>query len=81
MSLCSITIFFFFVILGLHPQHIEVSRPGVELELKLPTYAIATRDLSRVCNLRHGSQPRWILNPWSKARDQTCLLMDTSPVH
>ena len=25
--------FFFFVFLGLHPQHMEVSRLGVELEL------------------------------------------------
>ena len=45
--------FFFFVVvvvvvLGLHLQHMEVPRLGVELELLLPvhTTATATRDLS-----------------------------------
>uniref|UniRef100_A0A8C3VX33 T-cell surface glycoprotein CD3 epsilon chain n=1 Tax=Catagonus wagneri TaxID=51154 RepID=A0A8C3VX33_9CETA len=32
-------------------------------------------DPSRVCNLHHSSRQRWILNPLSKARDQTCNLM------
>lgn len=35
-----ITLFFFF--LGPQVQHVEVPRLGVELELQLPTYAIAT---------------------------------------
>ena len=35
-------------------------------------------DLSRICNLHHSSQPRRIFNPLSKARDRTCILMDTS---
>ena len=53
----------------------EVPRPGVESELQLPAYARATTtpDLSRVCNLDH--------NPLSKAKDRTCVLMDTSWVH
>ena len=31
-----------------------------------------------VCNLHHSSRKCWILNPLSEARDQTCVLMDTS---
>ena len=42
------------------------------------TAATATPDLNHVCNLRHGSQQRWILNPLSKARDRTCTLMGSS---
>ena len=61
----------------------EVPRLGVESELKLPAYttAIATAmwDLSHVCNLSHSSWQCWIHNPLSKARDQTLILMDTSP--
>ena len=35
-------------------------------------------DLSGVCNLHHGSQQRWILNPLRETRDWTEILMDTS---
>ena len=67
----------------LHLQHMEVPRPGVELELQLPAYAIAiaTWDLSWICYLHHSSQQHWILNPLRKARDQTHILMDTNRVH
>ena len=60
----------------------EVPRLGVESELKLPAYttATATWDLSCVRDMYHSSLPRWILNPLSKARDQTQLLMDTNRV-
>ena len=73
-------IFFFFC---LYPQHMDVSRLGVELELKLlaHTTATATLDLRHVCDLHHSSQQCCILNPLSKARDQTCVLMDTSQIH
>ena len=49
---------------GAHLQHMEVSRVGVELELQLPAYTIATAtwDLSCVCNLN---------NSHSKARSLT----------
>ena len=49
--------FFFFVFLGLHPQHMEFSRLGVELELQLPVYTTATAmpDPSHVCDLHHSS--------------------------
>ena len=61
----------------------EVPRLGVESELQLPAYttAIATQDPSHLCDLHHSSQQRRILNPLSKTRDWTCILMDTSQVH
>ena len=73
----------FFVFLGLYLWHMEVPRPGVASELQLPAYttATATRDLCRVCDLDHSSQQRWILNPLSKARNRTHVLMDASWVH
>ena len=44
--------FFFFggVFLGLHSQHVEVPRAGVESELSLPAYATAIRELRCVCH-------------------------------
>ena len=47
--------FCFVCFLGLHPQHMEVPRLGVELEIQPLAYttATATGDLSRVCNLYH----------------------------
>ena len=30
--------------------------------------------------LHHSSQQRWILNPLSKARDRTCILMDAGQI-
>ena len=60
---------FIFGLLEPHLQHMEVPRLGVESEL--PLQAVAMLDPSRVCNLYHSSQRRWILNPLSKARDRT----------
>ena len=52
-------------------QHMKVPRLGVESELELPVYTIATatQDPSCVCNLYHSSGQRQILNPLSEARD------------
>ena len=74
-------IFFFF--LCLHLQHMEVPRLGVELELQTPAYtaATATPDPSHISNLYYSSQQCWILNPPSRARDWTCIFMDTSWVY
>ena len=60
----------------------EVPRLGVESELQLTAYttATATPDPSRICNLHHSSRKRQILNPLSKARDQTHIFMDTSGI-
>ena len=73
---------FFFCFLGLHPQHMEVPRPGVESELHLPAYATATAtpDHSYVCDLHHSSWQHWILNPLSEARARTRILMESSRV-
>ena len=73
---------FFFFFLGLHLQHMEVPRPEVKSELQLPAYATATAmpDPSCVCDLHHSSWQPWILNPLSKAKDQTSFLIDTSQV-
>ena len=74
---------FVFCFLGPHPRHMELPRLGVESELQLPAYAIATatQDPSQVSDLYHSSQQGWIPGPPSKARDQTHILMDTSQVH
>ena len=47
------------------------------MELQLPDYATAipTLDPSHICDLHHSSQQHRILNPLSKARDQTHNLM------
>ena len=60
----------------------EVPRLGVESELQLPTYAAVTAmpDLSQICNLHHSSWQHCILDPLRKARDRTCVLMDTTQV-
>ena len=72
--------FFLFCFLGPYLQHTDVPRLGVEADLQLPGYttATATQDPSRVCDLHHSSRQHWMLNPLSKARDQTHNLTDTS---
>ena len=77
--------YFFFSFLSLfyqgHPHSIW-RFPGrrVESELQLLAYATATAtpDLSHIWDLHHSSGQCQILNPLSDARDQTCILMDTS---
>ena len=56
----------------------EIPRLGVELELQLPAYATATATwaLSHICHLHHSSWHSQILNPLSRARDRTLVLMD-----
>ena len=51
----------------------EVPDPGVKSEVQLKAYttALATVDLSSICNLRQ------ILNPMSKAKDQTLILRES----
>ena len=44
------------------------------------TTATAMPDLSHVCTLHHNSCQQRILNPLSEARDQTCVLRDTSQI-
>ena len=63
-------------------RYMELPRLGVEWELQPPAYttATATPDWRHVCNLHHSLQQYQILNPLSKAMEQTCILMDTSQV-
>ena len=60
----------------------EVPRLGVESALQLLTTATATAmlDLSHVWDLHHSSLQHQILSPLRKARDRTCVLMDTSQI-
>ena len=75
--------FVYFIFLGLHLQHTEVPRLGVESELQLLAYTTATAmsDPSGVCDLQHSSRQLWIPHPLSEARDWTCILMATSQIH
>ena len=72
-----LSIFFSFVLLGPHPQHMKVPRLGVKLELQAYATATATPDPSRVCDLHSSSWQHWILNPLREARDPTRVLMGT----
>ena len=59
----------------------EVPRLGVELQLAYATAtATATLDPSHICYLHHTSRQCQIFNPLSKARDETCILMDASQI-
>ena len=77
-------LFFFglFMFSRLLPQHMEVPRLGVKLELWPPAYttATATWELSHVCDLRRSSLQRQILDPLSEARDRTHVLMVPSGI-
>ena len=57
----------------------DVPRLGIESELRLLAYTITTAilDLSCIYDLHCSLCQHWILNPLNKARDQTCILMDT----
>ena len=79
----SLSLSFFFLLLGPHPWHMEVPRLGVELELQLLAYTTATAlwDLSCICDPHHSSWQCRILSLLSEARDWTCILMDPTWVH
>ena len=73
---------FFLVFLWPHAGHMDISKLGVKWEPLLPAYptVTATPDPSCICDLHHSSGQRRILNPLSKVRDRTRILMDTSQV-
>ena len=73
---------FFFLLLRATPAAYGGSQSRVQSELQLLAYATATamQDLSHVCDLYHRSGQHYILNPLSKARDRTCILMDASQI-
>ena len=72
----------FLQLLGPLLRQMEVPGLGVESELQLPAYAraIATQDLSHVCDLHHSSRQRRNLDPLSKAEDRACNLMVPSRI-
>ena len=76
---------YFFFFLGLHLQPVDVTRLGVELEQQwqagATTTTIAMQDLSHIRDLYHRLRQCQILNPLTKARDPTLILMDTRQVH
>ena len=68
-----------FAFSGLHLEHMEVPKLGN----CHPSYTTATAmpNPSHIFYLHHSSQQHQILNPLSRPRDRTHLLMDTSRVH
>ena len=75
-------LFFSFVFLGSYLWQREVLRLGVESEPQLLAYTTATAmpDLNHVCDLYHSSWQCQILNPLSRARDWTRVLMGSGRV-
>ena len=74
----------FFFFLGLHLWHMDggsQARDQIRASVASLITATAMPDPSHVFNLYHSLWQCQILNPLSKARDQTCILMDTSQVH
>ena len=67
---------FIFLFLGLHLWHVEVPGLGIESELQLQAYSIATAmpDLSCVCNLCSSVWQHQVHNPRSNAKDRSCIL-------
>ena len=78
--ICLLLLFFCF--LGPQAWYMEVPRLGVELELQLPVYAIATArpDPSRFCGRHHSSQQSQILYSLNKVRDRMRNLMVPSRI-
>ena len=74
-------LFFFSFLFRATPMAYRIPRLRVELELP-PAYSTATEmpDPSRVCDVHHSSQPPRIFNLLIKARNRTCVLMDTSQI-
>ena len=70
----------FVFFLWLYLWHMEVSRTGVESELQLSSYttAIATLDLSHICDPYSSLWQRQILNSPRKVKDQTRIFTETT---
>ena len=65
MSISLVYFFFpFFVFLGSHPWHMEVSRVRVELELQPLAYATATLNPSCICDLYQTHSTARSLTHW-----------------
>ena len=79
---CISRVFYFsvFCFLGPHLQHRGVPRLWVESELQLLITATAMRYPSHVYDLHQSSRQCRISDPFSEARDQPCILVDTSQI-
>ena len=73
---------FFFWLLRAASEAYGGSQARSPSELQLPAYttATSTQDPSHVYHLHHSSRQCQISDPLSKARGQTCVLMDTSQI-
>ena len=63
--------FLFFLFLFMAAPEAYGSSQESELQLPASDTAIATPDLSHICDLRCSLLHHRVLNPWSKARDRT----------
>ena len=57
------------------------ARAQIRVAAEACVTAAATLDQTHICELHHSSWKSWILSSQRKARDQTCILIDTSPVY
>ena len=78
----SLSLFFFLLLFRAAPTVHGGSQAGGPIEAVATAYTTATamQDPSHICDLHCNSWQCWILKPLSKARDQTCILMDPSRV-
>ena len=74
--------FLFFLLFRAAPEANGSSQAWGRIEATTTSlcHSHRTRDLSHICKLHHSSQQLWIPNSLSKARDCTCILMDTSHI-
>ena len=66
-----------FFFLKQHPRHMDVPGRGVKSKLKRLYSGTAAPDPGCLYDLCHSLRHHWILNPLSKARDWTFILMET----
>ena len=71
------SLLFLFCFLGIHLQHMEVTRLGVESELQLLAYVTVTamQDPGSKLHLQPNPQLSRIFHPLSKARVRTLILL------
>ena len=76
-------LFLYIFFLGPHLQHMEMgfqARDQIRAVAAGLCHTHSNPDLNHICDLHHSLWQHEILNPLSKARDQTCIVMGTSQV-
>ena len=79
----ALLLFFFFFLFRATPMAYGSSKSRGAVGAAAAGHITATAmlwDLSHVCDLHHSSRQHWILNPLSKAKNQTQVLVDTSQI-